>query len=183
MKKIVAIVLVMMGGGFYATPYIALHNMQQAAQAKDAAALNEYIDYPAVKESLKLSMNSEMSKALLKNKTDSGMNAFATMFAAAFVNPMIDIVVTPENMAIMLQANMPKALDTNDTSTPNKSTEKTLDLDRDDIITSKHYQSFDKFVVTIAKKDHTDLPFTFSLERNGLFNWKLKGLAIPQLSK
>ena len=59
MKKIVALVLVMMGGGFYATPYIALHNMQQAAQAKDAAALNEYIDYPAVKESLKLSMNSD----------------------------------------------------------------------------------------------------------------------------
>ena len=179
MKKIVALVLVMMGGGFYATPYIALHNMQQAAQAKDAAALNEYIDYPAVKESLKLSMNSEMSKALLKNKTDSGMNAFATMFAAAFVNPMIDIVVTPDNMAMMLQADMPKAIDTDDKSTPNQA-EKSV---THDVISHKSYQDFNHFVVTLAKADHPNSAFTFTFERNGLINWKLKGLAIPSLVK
>ena len=179
MKKIVALVLVMMGGGFYATPYIALHNMQQAAQAKDAAALNEYIDYPAVKESLKLSMNSEMSKALLKNKTDSGMNAFATMFASAFVNPMIDIVVTPDNMAMMLQADMPKAIDTEDKSTPNQA-EKSV---AHDVISHKSYQDFNHFVVTLAKADHPNLAFTFTFERNGLINWKLKGLAIPSMVK
>ncbi|MBH1969714.1 DUF2939 domain-containing protein [Moraxellaceae bacterium AER2_44_116] len=182
MKKIVALVLALIGGGFYATPYITLHNMQQAAQANDAAVLNQLIDYPAVKQSLKLSMNSEMSKALLKNKTDSGMNAFATMFASAFVNPMIDIIVTPENMAIMLQANMPKALDTNDKSTPNQS-EQPLALDRTDVISHKFYQDFNHFVVTLAKADQPDLAFTFTFERNGLINWTLKGLAIPQLSK
>ena len=180
MKKIVALVLVMMGGGFYATPYIALHNMQQAAQAKDAAALNEYIDYPAVKESLKLSMNSEMSKALLKNKTDSGMNAFATMFASAFVSPMIDIIVTPENMAMMLQANTPKAIDTDDKSTPNQADKA---IDRNDVISHKSYQDFNHFVVTLAKADHPNSAFTFTFERNGLINWKLKGLAIPSMVK
>ena len=180
MKKIVALVLVMMGGGFYATPYIALHNMQQAAQAKDAAALNQYIDYPAVKESLKLSMNSEMSKALLKNKTDSGMNAFATMFASAFVNPMIDIVVTPENMAMMLQADMPKAIDTEDKSTPNQADKA---IDRNDVISHKSYQDFNHFVVTLAKADHPNLAFTFTFERHGLIHWQLKGLAIPSLAK
>ena len=179
MKKVVALVLVLVGGGFYATPYIALHNMQQAAQAKDAAALNEYIDYPAVKESLKLSMNSEMSKALLKNKTDSGMNAFATMFASAFVNPMIDIVVTPENMAMMLQADMPKAIDTEDKSTPNQA-EKSV---AHDVISHKSYQDFNHFVVTLAKADHPNLAFTFTFERHGLIHWQLKGLAIPSLAK
>lgn len=180
MKKVAALVLVLVGGGFYATPYIALHNMQQAAQAKDVTALNQYIDYPAVKESLKLSMNSEMSKALLKNKTDSGMNAFATMFAAAFVNPMIDIVVTPENMAMMLQADMPKAIDTNDKSTPNQADKP---VDKADVVTHKSYQDFNHFVVTLAKADHPALAFTFTFERNGLINWKLKGLAIPAMTK
>jgi hypothetical protein len=180
MKKIVALILILIGGGFYATPYIALHNMQQAAQANDAAALNQLIDYPAVKQSLKLSMNNEMSKALLKNKTDSGMNAFATMFAAAFVNPMIDIVVTPENMAMMLQANTPKALDTNDKSTPNQADKP---VDKNDVISHKSYQDFNHFVVTLAKADHPTLAFTFTFERNGLINWKLKGLAIPSMTK
>jgi hypothetical protein len=180
MKKIVALVLVIVGGGFYATPYIALHNMQQAAQALDSAVLNQYIDYPAVKESLKLSMNGEMSKALLKNKTDSGMNAFATMFASAFVNPMIDIIVTPENIAMMLQANTPKAIDTHDKSTPNQAEKP---LNREDVITHKHYQDFSHFIVTIAKTDHPDLAFTFTFERHGLINWQLKSLAIPSMAK
>jgi hypothetical protein len=166
--------------GFYATPYIALYNMQQAVETRNATALNELIDYPAVKESLKLSMNSEMTKALLKNKTDSGMNAFATMFASAFVNPLIDIVVTPANMALMLQANTPKALDTNDKSTPNQPEKP---LDSEDVITHKSYQDFNHFVVTIAKKTHPDVVFTFTFERNGLINWKLKGLAIPSLAQ
>jgi|JI9StandDraft_1071089.scaffolds.fasta_scaffold297890_1 hypothetical protein len=179
MKKIVALVLALIGGGFYATPYITLHNMQQAAQANDAAVLNQLIDYPAVKQSLKLSMNSEMSKALLKNKTDSGMNAFATMFASAFVNPMIDIVVTPENMAMMLQADMPKAIDTEDKSTPNQA-EKSVDKD---VISHKSYQDFNHFVVTLAKADHPNLAFTFTFERHGLIHWQLKGLAIPSLAK
>lgn len=180
MKNIVALVLVIAGGGFYATPYIALHNMQQAAEARDSATLNSYIDYPAVKESLKQSMNGEMSKALLKNKTDSGMNAFATMFASAFVNPMIDIIVTPENMAMMLQAKTPKAIDTDDKSTPNQ-TEKPLD--KNDVVTHKYYQDLNHFVVTIAKTEHPNSAFTFTFERNGLINWQLKGLAIPQMSK
>ena len=68
MKTIVALVLVMIGAGFYATPYLAVKDMQQAAKARDATTLNQFIDYPAVKERLKQSFNSEMSKTLLKNK-------------------------------------------------------------------------------------------------------------------
>ena len=180
MKKIVALLVAMVGGGFYATPYIAVHNMQQAAQARDSVALNQYIDYPAVKESLKLSMNSEMNKVLLKNKTDSGMNAFATMFASAFVSPMIDIIVTPENIAMMLQADTPKAIDTDDKSTPNQAEKP---VDRNDVISHKSYQDFNHFVVTLAKADHPNSAFTFTFERHGLINWKLKGLAIPSLAK
>ncbi len=179
MKKIAALVLVMVGAGFYATPYLAVNDMRNAAKARDATTLNQYIDYPAVKESLKQSLNSDMSKTLLKDKTDSGMNAFATMFASAFVNPLIDILVTPENMALMLQAEMPKALDTHDTSTPNENN----NSKQDELIISKHYQNFDHFVVTMAKKSHPDLVFTFTLARIGLVNWQLKGLAVPQLAK
>ena len=96
MKKfLVLLFFLLAGAGFYATPYYTAHQMQQATQSNNSQALNSYIDYPAVKESLKTSLHGSISQSLLKNKTDSGMNAFAAMFAAAFVNPLIDVLVTP----------------------------------------------------------------------------------------
>jgi hypothetical protein len=56
-----------------------------------------------LKKVSKASLHGNLSQSLLKNKTDSGMNAFAAMFAAAFVNPLVDVLVTPENISLMLQ--------------------------------------------------------------------------------
>lgn len=179
-KTLLVAVLVIAGLGFYATPYIALYNMQQAAEAHDAAALNQFIDYPAVKDSLKQSMNNEMSKALLQHKTDSGMNAFASMFASAFVNPLIDVIVTPENMAMMLRAKTPSALDQDDKSTP-KSAEESSNAN--DVISTKGYRGFDNFVVTVATVEQPNSVFSFTFARQGLVHWQLKSLAIPSLAK
>ena len=133
MKKVLLVLLLIAAtAGFYATPYYTAHQMQQAAQANDSSKLNNYIDYSAVKENLKVSLNGSISKSLLKNKTDSGMNAFAAMFAAAFVNPLIDVLVTPENLSLMLQANMPQDLKSAQDNNNNKSNTPKAE---DDVIT------------------------------------------------
>lgn len=176
MKKVLLVLLLIAAtAGFYATPYYTAHQMQQAAQANDSSKLNNYIDYSAVKENLKVSLNSSISKSLLKNKTDSGMNAFAAMFAAAFVNPLIDVLVTPENLSLMLQANMPQDLKSAQDNNNKSNTPKA----EDDVITHKYYQDFNHFVVDVSHKSQPDNPFSFTFSRQGLFSWKLTGLAIP----
>ncbi|MCB1657308.1 MAG: DUF2939 domain-containing protein [Moraxellaceae bacterium] len=174
-KLLLGLPLIAASAGFYATPYYTAHQMQQAAQANDSTKLNSYIDYSAVKQSLKASLNSSISQSLLKNKTDSGMNAFATMFAAAFVNPLIDVLVTPENLSLMLQANMPKDLQSAQDSNNKSDTSKA----EEEVITHKYYQDFDHFVVDVAHHSAPDKPFSFTFSRQGLLGWKLTGLAIP----
>ncbi len=103
------------------------------------------------------------------------MNAFATMFAAAFVNPMIDVLVTPENIAAMLQADMPKDLKKSEGNTPPAPPE-------DELITRKYYQDFDHFVIDVSSQKRPHEPFKFTFTRQGLLSWKLTGLTIPKLS-
>lgn len=177
MKKFLLIALfIAASAGFYATPYYSASQMQQAAQTNDSGKLNSYIDYPLVKESLKASLHGSLSQSLLKNKTDSGMNAFATMFAAAFVNPLIDVLVTPENITLMLQADLPSDLK----SSKDKSSHDTngTSHQQDDIVTHKYYQDFDHFVIEVASKSEANKPFRFTFTRQGLLSWKLTGLTI-----
>jgi len=177
MKKFVLLlVFLVAGAGFYATPYYTAHQMQQAAQSNNHQALNSYVDYPALKESLKVSLNNSVGESLLKNKTDSGMNAFAAMFAAAFVNPLVDVLVTPENIAAMLQADMPKDLKKSESNNTQPAPPE------DELITRKYYQDFDHFVIDVSSQKRPHEPFKFTFTRQGLLSWKLTGLTIPKLS-
>lgn len=186
MKKILLGIAIALGAvAFYCTPYLTLKQMREAAKNHDAATLNSYIDYPALRESLKTSLSGSMSHALLKNKTDNGMNAFATMFAAAFVNPMVDTLITPESVSMMLRADLPNPSDSPQHHTETVSNEAAPDDDQHhkDTVTSGHYQDFNHFVATVAKKEHPQALFSFTFERDGLVSWKLKGLTIPPLGQ
>lgn len=180
MKKFIAAgIALILAICFYLTPYHTIRQMQQAAKAHDAAALNAYIDYPALKDSLKASLNHDMSQALLKNKSDNGMNAFAKMFAAAFVNPLVDVLVTPESVALMLQADLPENARKN--SDQDAKPAQADNADREKLVIHQHYNSFNQFVVTVAKPEFPNAAFTFTLSRDGLLGWKLTGIAIPPL--
>ncbi len=181
-KTLLGIAITISAVAFYYTPYLTLKHMREAAKNHDAATLNSYIDYPALRESLKTSLSSSMSHALLKNKTDSGMNAFATMFAAAFVNPMVDTLITSNNVSLMLRADLPNPSDSHQHQTEAASNEAAPDdHHHKDIVTSGHYQDFNHFVATVAKKENPQALFSFTFERDGLVSWKLKGLTIPPL--
>jgi len=49
----------------YASPYIALNRVKRAADARDAQTVNEYVDFPALRASLK-----EQVGALLTRRVD-----------------------------------------------------------------------------------------------------------------
>lgn len=178
MKKFFALLLVfVLGAGFYSTPYYAAHQVQQAAQSKDSQRLNSYIDYAALRASLKQSLSENFSQTLLNNKTDSGMNAFATMFANAFVTPLIDNLVTPENIALMLQAELPEKLKHTEKQAAEANQQET---EKDQLIMAKSYVDFDHFAVDIAHQQQPQAIFRFTFTRQGLFAWKLTGLTLPK---
>lgn len=75
--------------------------MRSAAQAQDANAFNQYVDYPKLRESLKGQFGARMADVM--GKSNSGDNEFAKAGAAigaalrmALVDRMIDAMVRPQ---------------------------------------------------------------------------------------
>ncbi len=77
--------------------------MKDAAQSHDADALNAYIDYPALRESLKAELMARMTAEAQKGK--SGFGALGMAFGSAIIGPMINILVSPAGMRAALLAN------------------------------------------------------------------------------
>lgn len=164
-----AIVFVAFSTWFYFTPHLAVSGMKSAAEAKDAAQLSGYVNFPAVKESLKGSFNAKLASDVMKEKGGNPFAAFGAALAAAFINPMIDALVTPENLAMMMKGDKPH---------PAKNTEQTKPSGSD-ADTSMSYESFDRFVVTVKKKGTTEEPLGLVFNRDGMFSWKLSALRLP----
>ncbi|MGB5156708.1 DUF2939 domain-containing protein [Desulfobacterium sp. N47] len=105
--------VIALGVCFYYTPHWALSNMKEAAENRDADRLSEYVDFPALKESLKANFNAMMATEVSNNMSDNPFGAFGAALAAAFINPMIDNLVTPESLAMMMKGEKPKLEKTN----------------------------------------------------------------------
>lgn len=166
MRKIViviAILVVAVGGWWYASPLWTLRQMREAAQAGDAEKLSNYVDYPALREDLKAEMRRSMLAELSKQNQANGFEAMGSMLALAIINPMIDAMVTPEGVEAMFNQAKRARAPTNRPQLPQAAS--------DPIIERK---SVDRFVV--RDKDPTKASMTFS--RHGL-GWKLSGLDMP----
>lgn len=162
-----AIAVVLAAIWFFFTPHLTANAMRTAAQERDSAKLSGYVDFPALKESLKGSFNAKLAAGVA---TDADNNAFAALgaaMAAALINPMIDALVTPESLAMVMQGEKPDASAV-DGGTPD---------DREpDADISMAYESFDTFVVTVTKRGEEQEPVGLVLRRDGVFSWKLSAI-------
>lgn len=61
---IIAVVIVLVGGYYYASPYLVLNSIKNAAQAGDSEKVSAYMDYPSVRQSFKDQMNAYMVKEI-----------------------------------------------------------------------------------------------------------------------
>jgi hypothetical protein len=168
--------IIAFGTWFYFTPYLAVDGMKSAAEAKDAARLSSYVNFPALRNSLKATFHAKLVSNARKTRNDSFFSALGSAMAVAFVNPviealyinpMIDTYVTPASLARMMKGENPQSRTGGTQSKPAEP----------DI--SMSYESFDRFVVNVKKKGSTKKPVGLVFNRDGLFSWKLSALRLP----
>ena len=82
---------------YFESPAWTLKGMKDAAQSHDADALNAYIDYPALRDSLKAELTARMRAEARKDK--SGFGALGMAFGSAMMGPMIDATGLPRGDA------------------------------------------------------------------------------------
>lgn len=155
----------------YATPYLAVNGMRNAAEARDAQRLSGYIDFPAVKENLKGTLNAKVTGNV--RASDNPLAAMGSALGAMIINPMVDAFVTPEAIAQLMKGQQPRLIgdghgnDGGD-GKPGAKTE-----------TRMGYEGVNRFVVSVRRQGDDGEPVAMVLQRDGIAAWKLVALRLP----
>ena len=99
--SVAALLLASVAAYWYMSPIVALRQFQQAAQARDAGTLNAFVDYPRVRESLKVQLSARFG-----GPPDPGGSRWATMahsIRQTLVTGLVEQLVRPEVMFLAFQ--------------------------------------------------------------------------------
>jgi hypothetical protein len=177
-------------GGFYLTPYLAIQQLRSAAAAQDAEGLGAQVDFPALRASLKTSVQARLAGQELNERGEpTPAAAMGAAIAGALLGPMVDALVTPASLGRLLQGQAPAAAvfnsgrsDRNDRSEAQgsakpPSTEATADPQA--LETRMAYESLNRFVFSVKKQGADEDPVHLVLHRKGLLAWQLAELRLP----
>lgn len=170
----IAVAAAGLGAYWHFSPYLAMKSLRAAAEARNADAFNEKVDYPKLRESLKGQMAAKVADKL-GNSASSGnqLEAMGSAMALAFINPLIDAMVRPELvMQAMSRGELSMKPSKADNGQPGEARpEPKWDVER---------VSLNK-VIAYAQdaKDPGAAKFGVVFERSGFADWKLTELRMP----
>jgi hypothetical protein len=193
----------LLGTYWYASPYLAVWQIRSAAQARDAQTFNSHVDYPKLRESIKVQFSALFSDAPGQKHGAESSNpgfAFGKMLGLLVVNKFVDAVVTPETvMQAMRQGYLiPEVPNAGHARRPEADEQATEQADKQGAHTDSgaaddkphlvfERQGADKLLIYSEKLKQADqssqdkLGFVF--ERSGFATWKLSAVVLPLASR
>lgn len=172
MKKIYgagALVAVAFVASIAASPYLALQGMKAAVQNKDADALSDYVDFPALRENVKGQLLAHMSGEM--DSPEMKANPFANMGMAlgiAMVGTMVDKLVSPAGVIALLRGNDARAAG------------KTIDEYDHTTETAPdyvlNYKGWSRVTVHLRGENQAGV---MTMKRDGLWGWKMTAFDLP----
>ncbi|HHL4078769.1 MULTISPECIES: DUF2939 domain-containing protein [Burkholderia] len=107
---IVALVVALIAalGYAYASPYVALGRLKSAIDARDAQAISEYVDFPALRISLKQQVTEELMRRIDAMKKNSPFAVIGALIGSALIGPLVDAYATPEGVAALMSGLPPR---------------------------------------------------------------------------
>lgn len=160
-----------MAGVYGGSAYLAANNVEKSAKAGDAAALDELVDFPSVREGLKSQMNAAMM-AKMQNDPEMANNPFAglgMMLAPAIIERAVDAYVTPDGIAAIVRGQR-----LNDPTKPPAESSENPDVEYE-----SEWVNLDTFKVTARKKSSGEEGPSFIFKREGFASWTLKKIQLP----
>jgi flagellar basal body-associated protein FliL len=105
---LLVVIVVAMLGVIYASPYIALDRLKRAADARDAQTVNQYVDFPLLRESLKNQVGQLLTRRIDIQKSGDPLAMIGAMIGVALIGPLVDSYATPDGVAAILNGIPPK---------------------------------------------------------------------------
>ncbi|MEZ0604518.1 DUF2939 domain-containing protein [Paraburkholderia sp. IW21] len=199
---IVIAVIAALGFG-YASPYMALNNLKRAADARDAQTVNQYVDFPALRESLKQQVAGLLTRRFEAHGNGNPLAAIGAMIGVALIGPLVDAYATPDGVAALLNGMPPRgdpgerppvppaaenasaptpaapAVGTSANSAANSANSENSATPPQPPQTTAGYRGLNEFVVTY-QHGAGDARYSAILRREGLFTWKLAAVNLNE---
>ncbi|RQH07467.1 DUF2939 domain-containing protein [Paraburkholderia dinghuensis] len=193
----VAVALVVVTVGYsYASPYVVLHRLKVAADARDAASLNDYVDYPALRVSLKEQAGEMVQRRIGAEHSNNPLLLFGAAIGTALIGPIVDAYATPEGVAALLNGIPPngkpgdtpppvsdggEAHSPAPTDAPARSSAPAASAENKQARpqSTAGYRSLNEFVVTWQHSANGER-YSAVLQRHGLFSWKLAAVELNE---
>lgn len=171
-KLIVGVALAAVAGfalAWAASPILAAKALINAAKAGDTRKIEQLVDFPSLRSSLKDELNDELIARMRRDPrvVESGLGGLGMMLAPMLLSGAVDTLVTPE-----VVANMVMTAEAPDPTKPGDP-DPVDEHDGNDIHQSWGYRSLNEFAVTLTDRDRPDDHLALIMERRGLFAWKL----------
>jgi hypothetical protein len=170
---------------YFASPILALKGLTDAAKAGDRDQLAERVDFPAVRESLKIQLKTVMTRSFAEDPAlrDNPFAALGQMLLVGVVDKAVDAYATPDAIASMVaNSRAPKEISTPPSAAATAPAPEAAEPPRDKSKTETRYayQGLDHFRVTYHERDKpADNDFGLLMERQGFFKWKLVKIELP----
>jgi Protein of unknown function (DUF2939) len=185
----------------YATPYIVLDRLKRAADARDAETVSRYVDYSALRTSLKQQLTELLSRRVEAQKREHPFAALGALVGMALIGPVVDSYATPDGVAALLNGMPPRgepgeALSgppTARTVPPESHPNSAQAAPPGSAATESSepgpapapariaagYRGLDEFGVTY-RHDPASAPYSIILRRDGWSSWKLAAVDLNQ---
>lgn len=171
---LLAAALAAVAAGYVISPFAATWSLAAAAKSGDRDRIEQLVDFPRVRSNLK----DQVSARLLAG-TGSDLSprrplgVLAAVLLPALADRVIDRLVTPDAIAAMLKPAAVPA-DGADAGAARAS-----DAHAGKAAWGYGYLGLDRFRVTVSDPARGDGPVALTLERRGLFSWKLIRVDLP----
>jgi hypothetical protein len=192
---VVVVIVVAMLGVIYASPYIALDRLKRAADARDAQTVNQYVDFPLLRESLKDQVGQLLTRKIDIQKSGNPLAIIGAMIGAALIGPLVDSYATPDGVAAILNGIPPRGDPGEKPPVPSEASGAVVatpeavqapppapaqsapvaaspSAPKPPPQTTAGYRSFNTFAVNY-QHGTGDARYSAILRRYGLFSWKL----------
>lgn len=158
----------------YASPYLAVRQIKTALAERDAVALADKVDFPALRESVKQQMNGAMADSVKAvGGSDNPFAAMGQAVAGAMLGKMVDAMVTPGGVLAMVNQSALGSGEKSDRLQGDNAPAKA----RSDY--SAGYAAWDKFVIRAAQAgDGQGNNGALVLRRHGLWTWKVSAVEL-----
>ncbi|MGG6461366.1 DUF2939 domain-containing protein [Solilutibacter silvestris] len=170
---VVAILLVVLAVFWFSGPFAAIHGLRKAIAAKDASALETYVDFAALRSNLSPQIEDRIARGISARLGSGANGGLIGQAAKAISENAVNAMATPAGVGVLLQGDALYKQASGDT-VGNGVVKQPRPADP---FTGAHgrFESLNRYVATLTT-DGGDVGFV--LEPRGL-RWKITNIRLP----